>query len=115
MGGDMEHRWGSRKEISLPVALHRPDAEPVRARIENLSLSGAKLWTSAPLPRFARWEVRIGEHVVPAWIVRRIDHGVGVEWCDFAPPLIATILRASTGIQRRPISMPAETSSERAA
>jgi hypothetical protein len=114
-GGDMEHRWGSRKEISLPVALHRPDAEPLRARIEDLSLSGAKLWISAPLPRLARWDVRIGEHLVPAWIVRRTEGGVGVEWCDFAPPVIATILRASTATRRRPTSGPVEASSERAA
>ena len=111
----MEHRWGSRKELSLPVALHRPDAEPLRARIEDLSLSGAKLWIPAPLPRLARWEVRIGEHVVPAWIVRRTENGVGVEWCDFAPPVIATILRATAGMRRRRSSAPAETSTERAA
>ena len=111
----MEHRWGSRKELSLRVELQRTGFDPVRARIEDLSLSGAKIRLSVPLPALARWNVRIGEHVVPAWIVRRIDHGVGVEWCDFAHPVIATILRASTGIQRRPISMPAETSSERAA
>ena len=111
----MEHRWGSRKEISLPVALHRPDAEPLRARIEDLSLSGAKLWISAPLPRLARWDVRIGEHRVPAWIVRRSGNEVGVEWCEFAPAVIATILRASTGVRRRPISAPPAGSGERAA
>ncbi len=111
----MEHRWGSRKEISLPVELQRPGFAPVRARIEDLSLSGAKLRLSAPLPALAQWDVRIGEHVVPAWIVRRTANGIGVEWCDFSPTVVATILRASTGMRRRPLSGPIERSTGRAA
>ncbi len=111
----MEHRWGSRRELSLPVELQRPGFEAVRARIEDLSLSGAKLRLSAPLPALARWEVRIGAHVVPAWIVRRTANGIGVEWCDFGPTVVATILRASTAMPRRPLSGPAGVSTERAA
>ena len=111
----MEHRWGSRKEVSLPVALQRPGESPLRARIEDLSLSGAKLRLSAPLPRLARWDVRIGEHLVPAWVVRRTANGVGVEWCEFAPAVIATILRAPTGMRRRPVEAPSTMSTERVA
>ncbi|MDE2295674.1 MAG: PilZ domain-containing protein [Gammaproteobacteria bacterium] len=111
----MEHRWGSRKEVSLPVEMRRPGMEPLRARIEDLSLSGAKLRLPAPLPTLARWDVRIGEHVVPAWVVRRTANGVGLEWCEFAPAVIATILRAPTGMRRRPIAGPATMSTERTA
>ena len=99
----------------MPVELQRTGFDPVRARIEDLSLSGAKIRLSVPLPALARWNVRIGEHVVPAWIVRRTTSGVGVEWCEFAPGVVATLLRAPTGMRRRPISAPAATTTERVA
>jgi PilZ domain len=97
----MEHRWGTRIAISLPVELRREGAQSVRARIEQLSLSGARLRTATVLPPFARIEVMIGEQAIPAWIVRRTTGGFGIEWGQFAPAVVATILRGSR-LERNP-------------
>ena len=90
----MEHRWGARRVIGQPVELHRRGADPLLGRIVDLSVSGAFIHTDGAVPPLARLEVVIDGIAVPAWVVRRTAGGIGVEWCQFAPSAIGTILRA---------------------
>ncbi len=67
----------------------------------NLSVSGALIEVDLdarvlsrvqiffPLPAYPRHEVP----VVEAYVARRHRHGIGVEWCDFAPRTVRDLLR----------------------
>jgi len=107
----MEHRWGRRAAVEAAVRLHSgPNA--ASGRITNASLSGAFVRTSSRLPLFGYILVELprddSHHrppLVPAYVVREAADGLGLEWCEFAPPSIATLLSAD--------SAPAEPSSER--
>ena len=96
----MEHRWGKRHAIDLPVRL---DARPhvlALARLSDASSSGAYLKTRAAPPPMTRVhvELKLGSfrreepYRIPAYVVRADDTGVGLEWCEFAPaPILALI------------------------
>jgi hypothetical protein len=87
----MEHRWGHRISIDLPIWVSSGGiAGP--GMLRNLSVSGALIETSLPLATLTMVRVQIprsGElpHA-SAWgfIVRDGSNGFGIEWCD-SPPL----------------------------
>ena len=100
----VEHRWGKRIQLNLPVQLDF-GAEPlIGGRTANVSLSGAFVITREPVPSQARIDVqfeprrpRNAKIRVPAYIVRRTAHGIGLEWHAFAPPEIEALLAISRG------------------
>jgi len=96
----MEHRWGQRCPVDMRVGFSAPVIGGW-GRMRNVSLSGAYLETAARPPQSQRltmeleWnrEGRTERCVLTAWIVRRDDRGLGVEWCEFAPwpvPVLVT-------------------------
>ena len=98
----MEHRWGKRIPVELPL---RIDARPnsiVAAVARNVSLSGAYVETAARLLLFARLNVelewvywsRAEPYRIPAYAVRSDAGGVALEWCDFAPAPIRAMIAA---------------------
>ena len=83
----MEHRFGRRFRCGTTVRLSAGAGVTGRGRLTNVSLSGAYLETSLPLPLFATVEIRsdAGRDTpveLVASVVRRDARGVGVEWCE---------------------------------
>jgi len=86
--------------LYVPVRL---DARPrvlALGSIRNSSLSGAYIQTSVTLAPGTPVGVELGQGIarheepccVRAYVVRRDAYGIGVEWCEFAPEPIQTLL-----------------------
>jgi hypothetical protein len=107
----MEHRWGERFAIELPVRVAvRPFA--VRpGRLANLSVSGCAIKVAFDLRLLSRVQVAIAlphqcNHAIPviaAYVTRKFKDGIGVEWCDFAPRPVIELLRSSAVRGRRTV------------
>jgi hypothetical protein len=88
----MEHRWGSRKAIDVPVRFIALPATIGTGRITNVSMTGAFLETRAELRPMAVLYVEMIQMLhepgtrkrLSASVVRRTDLGVGIEWCEAA-------------------------------
>lgn len=101
----MEHRWGVRVPLRMPVRLRigtDTDAE-IDGLAVNLSLSGAFIKTSRPVPMLARVQVGFGglspdepdTHWVAAYVVRETQKAIGLEWLEFAPEAIVARLQGA--------------------
>ncbi len=99
----MEHRWGERMPIYLPVRLDARPKALAPGCIRNASLSGAYIQTSAQLSPGILLDVELGMALLPggerpcerAWLVRRDAHGLAVEWCEFAPQAIRALVASA--------------------
>ena len=103
----MEHRWGERIRVDFPVRLMTHAFSKRDGRLIDLSVSGAYIQTDVlirPHSRLtvtllsSRWTRHEGT-VVCAYVTRRYREGVGIEWCEFAPPSVGTLLHS---VARRP-------------
>jgi hypothetical protein len=97
----MDHRWGRRVQVDLPVrvAAHRFAVRD--GRLIDLSVSGALIEAELDtrvlcrvqvillLPAFPRHEAP----TVEAYVARKHKYGIGVEWCEFAPRAVREFLR----------------------
>jgi hypothetical protein len=99
-GHGLEHRWGERIRVNLPVRVSAADLERVQGCLKNLSLSGAFLKSDCELRLHALIEVRIElpppvarAAVIEAHVSRKHSEGVGIEWCEFAPNIVKALLR----------------------
>jgi len=101
----MEHRWGQRLELRAEVRLQVESLGLLPGRISNLSLSG--VFVEMPIPPLPLWTrvalyldgARRGRHArqpLLAYVVRRTEAGVGLEWCQFAPHAIRRLLSSAT-------------------
>jgi hypothetical protein len=95
----LEHRWGERIQVNLPVRLSTSALTEVDCRMENLSLSGALMKSECELRLHSLIEVRIDVPpllrvaVVKAHVSRKFRQGVGIEWCEFAPAIVKELMR----------------------
>jgi len=69
--------------------------------MKNVSLSGALMRSDCDLRLHALIEVRIElpaplrrAAVVKAFVSRKLQEGVGIEWCEFAPNIVRDLLRS---------------------
>jgi len=99
-----EHRWGERVRVDLRVDVLEEGRSAVGGCLQNLSLSGALLKLSLDLHLRALIGVRIERPspstdscVAQARISRKPAHGIGIEWCDFAPAVVKDLLRLPWG------------------
>jgi hypothetical protein len=97
----MEHRWGERIAVDLPVMVSADQQDGIRGCMRNLSLSGALLKIDADLRLHALIEVYLelpssSRHLalLSAHVSRKLKQGVGIEWCEFAPIAIKDLLRS---------------------
>lgn len=105
----MEHRWGHRLPVKIPVLLVPESGEPVMGETENVSFSGALVQIPRSIRLFARLEVEVtlpGEfggraERVAAHVIRKSRHGAAIEWCDFAPRAVRALLLASDPLAPR--------------
>ena len=95
-----EHRWGERVRVDLPVHVLEEGRAAVPGYLKNLSLSGALLQSSHDLHLYTLIGVRIERPspsadacVVKARVSRKPAHGIGIEWCEFAPAVVKDLLR----------------------
>ncbi len=95
-----EHRWGERVRVDLPVHVLEEGHDAVPGTLKNLSLSGALLKSNQDLRLHSLIGVRIERPppladacVVKARVSRKPAHGIGIEWCEFAPAVVKDWLR----------------------
>jgi PilZ domain len=98
----MEHRWGQRVAVDVPIRLTVRPFSVKAARLMNLSLSGAFIKGSLELRVLSRIQVVIDlpsrfKHATPvisAYVTRKFRDGIGVEWCEFAPQAVSELIRS---------------------
>jgi hypothetical protein len=100
LGNGMEHRWGERVRVNIPVHVSAPALPGFVGCMKNLSLSGALMKANCELRLHSLIEVRIElpssprATVVMAHVSRKLKEGVGIEWCEFAPTVVKDLLRS---------------------
>jgi hypothetical protein len=101
----MEHRWGQRVTLEVPVRLYLDDAALGRGLMRNVSISGALIETSLEIPVFTNIVVALASieksgpriHELAASVVRSLPTGLGVEWRDMACPAVVALMERITG------------------
>jgi hypothetical protein len=103
----MDHRWGERIQVDFPVRLMARPFAKRDGRLTDLSVSGAYIHTTVrvrphsqltvalPATPWARHEAAM----ICAYVTRRYREGLGIEWCEFAPAPVKSLLRS---VSRRP-------------
>jgi hypothetical protein len=114
MDRHMDNRLGERILIQRAIRLisTRPRAASI-GRIVNLSRSGACV-VDCDLQLFSLVHVdfeplegpKHPDATITAYVTRVTDQGAGIEWCEFAPPVVAALLQtemktAEALVQRR--------------
>jgi hypothetical protein len=98
----MEHRWGERVGVDIPVRLTVRPFSVKTGRLTNLSLSGAFIKGGVDVRVLSRIQVVIEvpsrfKHATPivsAYVARKFKEGIGVEWCEFAPQAVIDLIRS---------------------
>ena len=100
LGNGLDHRWGERFRVNIPVRVSAAALARMDACVQNLSLSGAFMKFDSELNLHALIKVRIElppprslAAVVEAHVSRKLNEGVGIEWCEFAPTIVKDLLR----------------------
>jgi hypothetical protein len=96
----IEHRWGERFRIDLPVQVKVRALSGIDGRLKNLSLSGALIEAEFVLRLHSLIEITLPlptpsrrQGILQAHVIRRFNADVGIEWCDFAPGAVKELLR----------------------
>lgn len=108
----MEHRWGRRIPVKIPVRLILESGEPVIGETENVSFSGALIQTTRSVRLLSRLQVEVilpreiggRAEPVPAHVTRKLRDGAAIEWCDFAPRAVRALLLALDPLAARAAS-----------
>jgi len=100
----MEHRWGARVSLDIPVLVQWSDAPPLAGRLRNASVSGGFIELAESIPVCAAVDIRIacGPHgqrtlALPACVARSGRGFIAVEWRDMGEPTLIDLLRESCG------------------
>jgi len=101
LGNGMDHRWGRRFQVDIPVHVSADALTRVGGCMKNISLSGALMKSDCDLRLNALIEIRIElpppssrAAVIKAHVSRKFKEGVGIEWCEFAPNIVKDLLRS---------------------
>lgn len=98
----MEHRWGERVQVDYPVRITAHRFSVRDGRLGDISVSGALLQADLDVRILTRIQVIIDSPlrprhrspVIEAYVARKYKHGLGIEWCQFAPAAVSELLRA---------------------
>jgi PilZ domain-containing protein len=105
----VEHRWGERLEVALPVRIRAPFGLIGTGLVVNFSVSGAFIATTLPVAplsrvsvsfRFGRRAARImqlGSSTFEAQVVRQNAAGFAVEWCEFGTQDVVAFANSNRG------------------
>ncbi len=100
----MEHRWGRRIAVDIPIRIGLPGGSPsTRARIANFSVTGALIKADFALRVRSRIHIVVDTAPRPApycisveaFVTHNHRHGIGVEWCELASPGVTALMRAA--------------------
>jgi hypothetical protein len=105
----MEHRWGERINVDIPVQVSVPPLATVAGRVLNVSISGAWISGNFQLPPLARalvlFDIGIGDKQetlpIACFVARVLTHGMGVEWRELAPQIVGDLLLFTSHSQLR--------------
>jgi hypothetical protein len=94
-----DSRWGDRVRVNIPVQVSA-NALSAHGCMKNLSLSGALVKADVDLGMHALIQVNIEvsspsqrASAITAYISRKDEEGIGVEWCEYAPSIVKDLLR----------------------
>ena len=91
----MDHRWGKRIELDVPIRVMHPAMSRCGAgQLRNVSLGGALIISSLESNVGARVQVAIHDSVIDAYLVRRSGPAFAIEWTEFAPNEVIHLVRA---------------------
>jgi PilZ domain len=97
----VEHRWGERVPVSIPVRVAAHALVGIGGRLKNISLSGALMRANADLRLNSIVDISIklpspatGDAVIMAHVTRKANQDVGIEWSEFAPTVVKELLRS---------------------
>ncbi len=94
----MEHRWGVRSRLDIPVHIDCGSGTMVFGVLRDASVSGAFVCTAAQLPAMTIVGLvpltdRCRNHdPIEAYVVRWTPEGCALEWCDLAPAAIVELM-----------------------
>jgi hypothetical protein len=95
-----ESRWGDRVRVNIPVQVSA-NAVLADGCMKDLSLSGALVKSDVHLGLHALVQVSINMPspsqrfaAIAAYVSRKTQEGVGIEWCEFAPIAVKDLLRS---------------------
>jgi hypothetical protein len=99
----MEHRWGLRRRVYRSVHVWTVGRVASVGRLRDVSISGAFVETSLPVQPLSRvrFQFKPTAHearsrcTADAQVVRLENHGFAVEWCEFAPPAVRSLIRTA--------------------
>jgi hypothetical protein len=104
----MEHRWGHRQTAHQPVRLLTVGGVAGYGYILNVSVSGAFVQTPLPARTLSLLHITFVSQnrrfcairKASAQVVRKTADGLGLEWCEQMPEIVALV--ASLSIQDQP-------------
>ena len=89
----MEHRWGERLQVALPVRIHTSCGPVGPGLVINLSVSGAFIATTLPVTPLSqvrlsfapssRCAAPVDASIFEGQVVRQTATGFAVEWSEF--------------------------------
>ena len=96
----MEHRWGERIEVDIPVQVSVPPLTIGSGRVRNISISGAWITGRFNLPTLARafvvFELSVAgqreQLPIACYVARVRPEGIGVEWRELAPQIVSDLM-----------------------
>jgi PilZ domain len=101
LGNGLEHRWGERVRVNIPVSVSAATLSRVDGCMKDLSLSGAFMKAACDLRLHSLIKVHVELRspslrvaVLEAHVSRHLKEGVGIEWCEFAPNIVKDLLRS---------------------
>jgi PilZ domain len=97
----MEHRWGQRMRVDLPIRIKGQSFRSISARLIDLSLTGGFIEVELDVRLLCRFQVVafVSGHFQPAamsfdaHVIRKAHRGIGVEWAALSPADFRRLLR----------------------
>lgn len=106
----MEHRWGHRYGLDLPVDITQ-GRETKHARLRDVSITGSRVATATALPLLSQLRLLVdveGYRLrADAWVVRAAPGGYGLEWLEADSIDVHALLEYAMRCQRHLPALPA--------
>lgn len=103
----MEHRWGERTRMILPVTIrHVGSRAESNGETVDVSISGGLIRTQWTPAAYEPVEVCVDGEWILAWVTRLGKNAVGVEWMGLAPTAVTHRLHVPDWPVEAPLEPP---------
>jgi hypothetical protein len=100
----MEHRWGRRIAVDIPIDVSTLGDSQARAQLANVSFTGALIKADCILRIRSRIQIALKSPTghesevlrIAAIVTHKHAEGIGVEWCDMGSTTVTQLLRVAT-------------------